>query len=231
MKFIKLLGAIILGLWGLFCIIMGITDLTTYPLGAIIIIISGLCCTPLYTKVEKRILPNLNLILKVIIRTAVIILTLVVGIGLAPASNTPDVTSDTQVEEQTEESNKSPEEIKAEYIESTKEYSYEEVFRNSEEYFGKPVVFTGEISQVKEDDEGVLLHINVTEGEYGIWSDDMAVYLASDEKENDPEAVSRFMEDDIITVYGDMNNPYTYTTILNEERTIPAIYARYIKLK
>ena len=166
------------------------------------------------------------------ISTAIILgMTLFVGCDSETEESASETSSASEVEEQVEEPSKSPEELKSEYIESTKEYSYEDMLRNAEENLDKPAVMTGEISQVQEQDDLILLHMNITQNEYGYWEDDIFVGFAQEDKDKDPDAVSRFMEDDVVTVYGDIREPFTYKTVMNEERTVPLIRARYIKLK
>ena len=153
---------------------------------------------------------------------------LILGMTLFVGCNSSD--KSTEKSSSSIVSQESLESEKAEYIENAKKCNYKDVLRNSEEYRGKAVVFTGKIAQISYEDGLAAIHLFVKDEEYGYYNDDMIVAFSDEEKQKDPDAVSRFIEDDVITVYGDMGDPSTYIAPAGNERTIPVMVARYIKL-
>lgn len=103
-------------------------------------------------------------------------------------------------------------------------YDYKELARDPKTYIGKPAQFRGEIIQVLEDDGVAEYRINVTEGDYGIWQD--TIYVIYFPKEGE----KRLLEDDIVTVYGEMTDLVTYKTVMGGSLSIPGMLAKYIDL-
>lgn len=102
--------------------------------------------------------------------------------------------------------------------------SYKELARNPDAHSGKFVKFTGEIIQVQEDGNDAVYRINVTKGDYGIYDDTV---IASYDLSNSD---SRFLEDDIVTFYGQYAGLYSYTSVLGAEITVPSVMIQYIEL-
>ena len=76
---------------------------------------------------------------------------------------------------------------------------------------------------MQESGEDVMLRVAVTEDEYGIWDD--IVYVDYERKyENE----SRILENDTITLYGEVNGIKKYTAVFGNEISIPHILAEYI---
>lgn len=97
---------------------------------------------------------------------------------------------------------------------------YKDAARNPSKYKGANVKFTGKVIQV----QGDVMRVNVTQGSYGIWSDTIYVnYLPR-------SSANRILEDDIITLYGTMEELKTYTTVMNSSMTIPQMTAKYIDI-
>ena len=69
------------------------------------------------------------------------------------------------------------------------------------------------------------MRVNVTQNEYGNWEDTLYVNYIPVEGE------LRILEDDIITIYGEMMDLKTYETVMGSSVTIPQVYARYIELE
>lgn len=79
---------------------------------------------------------------------------------------------------------------------------YDDLFRYNERHVGKTVRYVGKVLQVQEkeclifcdeNDRGYILRVAVTRGSYGFWDDPIWVdYLGT----------QRFLEDDIVTVWG-----------------------------
>lgn len=114
------------------------------------------------------------------------------------------------------------EEIEAEFKGSCAQYTYEEVFRNPDNYKGKNAVFRGEVIQVLEEDGEYTLRVNVTEGRY-IWEDTILVSYTAE------PGASRILEDDIVTLYGTMKGVYTYESVMGADITVPLMLAEYIE--
>lgn len=104
-------------------------------------------------------------------------------------------------------------------------YTYKEIARNPDSYKGNYAALTGEIIQSMEDGDSYTLRVSITKGEYGFYTDPILVtYTKKDASE------SRLLEDDIVTLYGQLAGTYTYKTVLGNELTIPLLKAEYIDI-
>lgn len=126
-----------------------------------------------------------------------------------------------------EEKTKENERIsKAEYIKKCKSIKFKNLARNPDKYKGTKVKITGEVIQVS---EGLLnsvdLRVNMTKDEYGYWDD--TIYVQYYYKDNG----IKILEDDIITLYGEVYGSYSYTSVLGATVTLPKINAEYIYIK
>ena len=87
--------------------------------------------------------------------------------------------------------------------------------RYSDEHVGEKVRYRGEVLQVSEHDDGSFtLRIAVTEEEY-FFTDPVWVEYDG----------PRVLEDDLVLLYGTFDGLQTYTAVLGNEVTIPAIEA------
>lgn len=118
----------------------------------------------------------------------------------------------------------SPEEQKANFVASCQALTYEQVARDPDTYMGTAAHFRGKVSQVIEGDGFNVYMINVTADQYGLYTDAIYVQYTA------PAGASRILEDDIVDIYGTMMGLQTYTTVLNAQKTIPAMMASYIDL-
>lgn len=130
-----------------------------------------------------------------------------------------------------EEYELSDKEYKAAYKEACKTYKYSKIARAPGQYKGKLAKFTGEVIQVQQDKLfGKLyyvLRVNVTKkGSYYKYYTD-TIYVTYTASEDD----ARILEDDIITMYGELQGEKTYTTVLGSSVTIPSFDAKYISIK
>lgn len=118
--------------------------------------------------------------------------------------------------------NISPEQYKSECI----DVSYDDLARKPDEYEGQKVKFRGQIRQVAKDSDSSTSEylIPVTEGDYGLWDDNVFVKLSPDNKDG------KFLEDDIVTFYGESAGEYKYTSILGQSITIPCVKAVYMEI-
>lgn len=103
-------------------------------------------------------------------------------------------------------------------------YDYKELARDPKTYIGKPAQFKGEVVQVLEDSGIAEYRINVTQDEYGFWSD--TIYVTYFQKDGE----KRILEDDIVVVYGTMTDLVTYKTVMGNSISIPGLLASYIEL-
>jgi hypothetical protein len=107
---------------------------------------------------------------------------------------------------------------------------YDDLFRYNEQHVGKTVRYVGKVLQVQEkeclifcdeDDKGYALRVAVTKGSYGLWDDPIWV---------DYNGTERFLEDDIVTVWGVVEGLQKYTAVLGNQVTIPKLKALDIQL-
>ncbi|MBW7884063.1 MAG: SH3 domain-containing protein [Caldilineaceae bacterium] len=105
---------------------------------------------------------------------------------------------------------------------SAETISYDELFRHNEKYVGTVVRYVGEVLQVQTksclvcDNPGYVLRVAVTKGDFGIWDDPIWVEY---------EGAERFLEEDIVTVWGTVEGLQDYTAVLGNQVTIPKIKA------
>ena len=114
-----------------------------------------------------------------------------------------------------------PEEFKAKCI----NISYSDLARNPNSYVGQYAVFTGKVVQVQENGKNIVLRVNVNKDKYGIWND--TIYV--DYNRTDPNE-SRILEDDIITMYGNIMGIKTYETVFGNSVSIPHLSSKYINI-
>ena len=122
----------------------------------------------------------------------------------------------------------SKEELKQQYMNKCVSYSYNEIARNPNSYDGKYAKFTGEVIQVQRQNLfGLIIYtlrVDVTKKGYNWYDDTVYVtYYAGDEE-------AKILEDDIITMYGELTGEKTYETVLGSSVTIPSFTAEYIDI-
>lgn len=111
-----------------------------------------------------------------------------------------------------------PEQIKADAI----DVEYRELFRNVEQYVGKTISFSGEIIQNSE--QTVLFGDSYRVFRIRLDSDiDNVIWSEYHGKE-------RFLEDDVVTVWGKVNGIQSYTTVLGAKIEIPSVTILLIEL-
>ena len=113
-----------------------------------------------------------------------------------------------------------------EYIASCQSISFTDLARNPERYKGQLFTFTGEVIQVVEPSVGntVSLRINVTQTEYGSYTDTIYATISI------PEGADRILEEDILTIYGECQGMYSYTSVLDQKISLPKIHIQYYSL-
>jgi hypothetical protein len=123
----------------------------------------------------------------------------------------------------TEEFTLSPEELEAQYKSSCTAYSYDTIARDPDKYIGTYGKYTGEVVQVLEDGNDVQMRVNITKERY-FYTDTIYVQYTKQGGE------SRFLEDDIITIYGMNAGTVSYESVLGATITLPLVYAEYIEV-
>lgn len=120
---------------------------------------------------------------------------------------------------------KAPTDAVTQYKKQCTAYKYKTIARNPNDYKGMPAKFTGQVTQIEESWGSDVIRLNVTKDEYGIWSDTIYIdYTPKSENE------SRILENDIITVYGELDGIKTYTTVLGSDVSIPYLKAQYVDI-
>ncbi len=110
---------------------------------------------------------------------------------------------------------------KAEY---STDFSYESLMRNPEQHKGKKYKISGKVLQAyanSDPDKYLSQLFFYKDGSY-----DQLINVTYDEK----RMGTRILEDDYITVWGTMEDLYTYNTISRKENTIPSIAADIVEL-
>lgn len=99
---------------------------------------------------------------------------------------------------------------------------YDDLFRNNEQHVGKVVRYVGQVLEYGDqvcllcDDPGHYLRVGVTPLGYGVYDDPIYVLYEGDQ---------RFLEDDIVTIWGTVDGLKSYIAVLGNEVTIPRIKA------
>jgi len=146
------------------------------------------------------------------------------------ASSTQSESENNDITENTEQTEEEPEpepvETKEDYMNSCTTYTYKEIARNPNNYKGKRAKIVGEVIQVQQEGNEVVLRVNMTKDQYGYYDDTiMAGYAYADENED------RILEGDIVTIYGELYGTITYTSVLGADITVPAIKTMYLDIK
>lgn len=142
-----------------------------------------------------------------------LVLVVIVGIGGA-ASHKPS-----------EEATKmSEEDFKA----ACQEVEYKDLMRNIDDKVGDKVVMTGKVNQViYESDSGdspSQYKVAVTyDADTDWYDDDIVLYFTRGDS-------PKLLEDDVITLYGEVTGSESYTTVLGANVTVPAITGVYVTI-
>lgn len=138
-----------------------------------------------------------------------------------------DIDESTNSKSTTQETTQS----KSDFIDTCKEYTYKEIARNPEKYKGNHAKFKGQVIQVQENGNDIVLRVNVTaeenefvEGGY-LWED--TIYVEYTRKSN---TESRILEDDIITMYGTLNGLKEYSSVMKSQVNIPYLIAEFVDI-
>jgi len=105
--------------------------------------------------------------------------------------------------------------------------AYADLFRHNEDHIGKTVRYAGKVVEVQEnvcilcENPGYHLRVEVTKGSYDLWGDPIWVEYMGTE---------RFLEDDIVTVWGVVDGLKKYIAVLSNQITLPQITAFEVQL-
>lgn len=112
-----------------------------------------------------------------------------------------------------------------EYKDLCEHISYDHIAREPDKYSGKKVQFVGEIIQAQEVGSSIILRVNVTETDFGLFEDTIWVNYTYQENQK------RLLEEDIVYIWGEIQGLKTYESVLGASITIPEINARSIEVK
>jgi len=101
---------------------------------------------------------------------------------------------------------------------------YTQLARNPDNYQGQRIVYVGKVVQTQESGNDMVLRINVTKGESGLWKDTVWVNYTK------PVGSNRILEDDVVQLWGTVKGLRHYTAVMGNEVTIPEIDAKYIEV-
>ena len=105
---------------------------------------------------------------------------------------------------------------------SAKTISFAQLEKNPDKYDGEYVKYTGEILQISEGYFMTGIRLAVTQTSYGWYSADDVIWV-------EYVGTTDFVEEDVVTVYGEITGTYSYTSIAGWEITIPAMEADTIE--
>lgn len=103
--------------------------------------------------------------------------------------------------------------------------SYDDLARQTENYLNKKVTFTGQVVQIEEaSNSQIIMRVNATKDQYGVYTNTIWVNYSYKQGEK------RFLENDIVNLWGAVKGRKTYTSALHIQVTIPEINASIIEI-
>lgn len=110
-------------------------------------------------------------------------------------------------------------------------YDYNSIERRPSDYTGKRAVFQCVVNQVIENGSTLDLMVGVPK-DWNNWTVlsgryDNVFHVTYKKKSSNED---RILEDDVIRMYGELNNTITYETVLHAQRTVPDFKAEYIEI-
>ncbi|MDF2791135.1 MAG: hypothetical protein K0S80_4237, partial [Neobacillus sp.] len=106
---------------------------------------------------------------------------------------------------------------------SAKVIRYAELEKNPDKYSGEYVKYRGQIVQIMEDDGYTVIRLSVTQDSFG-WSSDNIVFVTY-------VGETKYVKNDVVTVYGSLNGSKTYESEAGYQITIPSMEAEFIDNK
>ena len=110
-----------------------------------------------------------------------------------------------------------------EYREQCQSFTYDEIARYPDKYEKKLAKFTGKVVQVIRNGDEIQMRVNITPTSYCSYTDTVFVFYTPADNVN-------ILEDDIITMYGELRGMQEYETVLGATMSIPRIYVKYIDI-
>ncbi len=107
------------------------------------------------------------------------------------------------------------------YIVGCRSISYKQLKKDPDSYAGTRVKFTGEVLQIMEDESGTTLRLAVTYNGY-FWDFNdviLAVY----------EGRTGIVEENVVTIYGEVVGDYTYKSQAGWDITVPLVKVEYFR--
>lgn len=137
-------------------------------------------------------------------------------------NNDKNIPNNTNVETQTEP----PTESEADYKASCQTYNYKDVLRNPENYVGKRIKITVKISTVHEQSlfnpEKYYFAYSDNDGKGWYYDDRYGIF------DKRADGSMKLLEDDIITVYGEISDPQHTASIIVSSSEVFCIDMKYI---
>lgn len=94
--------------------------------------------------------------------------------------------------------------------------SSDSLFRTVDQYLGEYAYYRGQVIQTQSfSNNEYLLRVNVTEGEFGIWTDDIRLDYQGE----------RLREDDVMEFIGQVQGMWQYQAVMGNSREIPHLSA------
>ncbi len=104
---------------------------------------------------------------------------------------------------------------------NAKTISFDKLNKNPDRYKGEYVKYRGEIVQIMESDGMTAIRLSITSTSYG-WSVSDIIYVAY-------LGYTDFVDEDVVTIYGEVNGSYTYTSQAGWDITLPLVIADSIE--
>lgn len=118
----------------------------------------------------------------------------------------------------------------ADFKAACEEFEYKDLMRNDADYVGKKIKVKGEVVQVvyeSEDGTGESQYrVSTKPDEFddGYFDDDIVLYFTRGD-------APKLLEDDIVTIYGEVSGTESYTTVLGANVTVPVVTGAYIDIE
>lgn len=137
-----------------------------------------------------------------------------------------DAAQENTAEENVAEENAEPQLSEEEYKAQCEEYNYKDVLRNPDDFIGKKVKVTVKVSSVHSASWSMpKYYFAYSNDEYDMWFGDL--YGVFEYRDED---VVKILEDDIITVYGEIASPQETTSEIVNSEEIFCIDMKYADL-
>ena len=104
---------------------------------------------------------------------------------------------------------------------NAKTISFDKLNKNPDRYKGEYVKYKGEIVQIMEGDGITAIRLSITQTSYG-WSVSDIIYVAY-------VGYTDFVDEDVVTIYGEVGGSYTYTSQAGWDITLPLVVADSIE--